>query len=109
MNPNLDLVQALEKSREVFTLTKVSVKVSPELGGYVIDVDGDIAESLRVMNALGEISEILEVAGVIHNPKRTWRYAFRVDRSGVHIANNARDEDLQEVEPELKAALKVAS
>lgn len=104
MKISRSLIQALQDRSDWFTVTRVTVRVSPALGGYMLDVDAAIQDTLGAMEASGELSEIVSVSGIAHPPDHSWAYAFRVDNSGTSVAANAPSDAVQMVAPHLKEA-----
>lgn len=89
-----------------FTVTKIVVRVSPALGGYLLDLEGpDALEEVESLESSGELSDIVTIVGVAHPPdSREWAFAFRVDETGPHVASNAPESALQQVAPRLRQA-----
>lgn len=89
MKPTVALVKSMTSQPDWFTPTQVLVRVTPNLGGYLLELDGDFLEALESLEREEQLGEVVSVSAVIHDPARDWIVAFRVDQSGIHIAANA--------------------
>lgn len=93
------IIDGLNERKEWFTVTRVTIRVSPSLGGYLMDVEGPVQETIGAMRQSGELGGIEAISGIVHSPDRSWRYAFRVDESGASVAANTPPEALQKIAP----------
>lgn len=100
------LIDTLAKQAKWFTLTRVTVRVSPRLGGYLVDVEGRIPDVLDEMSKAGELGDIVAVSGLAHSPGSSWKVAFRVDETGSHVAANAPENAVHAIQPLLSDAIK---
>lgn len=88
-----------------FTITKITVKMSPSLGGYETELDFEPLIILDNLDASGELGEIISISGVAHPPKRHATVAFRIDESGLRLAKNADDATAAEITPRLRGTI----
>lgn len=105
MKPTLDFVRRLSELDDWFTVTRVSIRVSEDLGSYVTDLEVDPILALEAAEDAGELGEIVRISGVAHSPDRSWTVAFRIDEDGAKVASNAPSDVLAEVGPKLKGIM----